>query len=276
MNVGLREPRAAVALAVMILLFCSGAWFSSEIPHSAAHYQTNAASNSAFTNYDYVSLLWHPIQTFWSWTTQDVIGFYTFVLSISTFLLFVVSTIQIRFLIRADRNTGEQIKLAREEFTSTYRPKLRIKHFWLDRDIWQDEAIVVNLVCVNCGATDAIFQEIGIKYYIVNAARDIPIEPNIPALPITVGGTRIQSGLNYKFLELKEGTVITPDQNIAIQRETAKLYCVGYVSYVDQAERMRITGFCRVLTFPKMASVNRSTGSCRFRVHDDPDYEYQD
>jgi hypothetical protein len=37
---------------------------------------------------------------------------------------------------------------------------------------------------------------------------------------------------------------------------------------------MRITGFCRVLTFPEnvMADVEHA----RFRTHADPDYEYQD
>jgi hypothetical protein len=60
-----------------------------------------------------------------------------------------------------------QFKLARDEFRSTHRPKIRVKHFYLVSDIWQDEPIIVNITFVNHGTAEAIPAEIGLRYFVV-------------------------------------------------------------------------------------------------------------
>lgn len=166
-----------------------------------------------------------------------------------------------------------QLRLARAEFLSTHRPKIRIKHLWLGNDIWHGEPIIINLVAVNHGTTEAILAEIGIKYFVVKEGRFLPIEPAIPAI-FNFSGGKLPCGLNWETKGINTNRILTPEENADIQEGRSKLYCVGFLSYLDASGRMRITGFCRVLTFPQDALAH--IGNCRFRVFDDPDYEYED
>jgi len=163
-------------------------------------------------------------------------------------------------------------RASNDEFTASHRPKIRIKHLWLTGDLWQGEPIVVKLTCVNYGTAVALLQEVGIKFHIIRNDRSLP-EPKIDAVH-RAGGARLECGPNYEFPPYDNGTILTPEQNVEIQKGRSKLFCVGYVSYQDGAGRMRITGFCRVLTFPDAALAH--IGNCRFRVFPDPDYEYED
>lgn len=171
------------------------------------------------------------------------------------------------------RDTQESIGLARNEFLSTHRPKIRVKHFVLAAELTESQPILINLICVNNGTSDALLQNVGMRFFVVRDGRDLPIETEIPAL-FGAENARLQTGLNYSFLKIDTKTILTPAQYSAVQANEAKLYCVGYVSYFDGASRLRITGFCRVLDFPSN-SVARAD-NCRFRKFDDPDYEYED
>jgi hypothetical protein len=160
-----------------------------------------------------------------------------------------------------------------DEFKATHRPKIRIKHFVLASDLIQDQPICINLTCVNSGTSNAFLQQVGMRFFVVRNGRGLPIEPDIPAI-FGAGKAPLESGLNYPFLNLTTKAVLSSAEYSAIQTNAADLYFVGYVSYFDGAERMRITGFCRVLDFPKN-SVARPD-NCRFRKFDDADYEYED
>jgi hypothetical protein len=220
------------------------------------------------------------------WLVHDAGGFFTFCLVVvgaAQAGLFLWQLILIRKGLTdtkeaadAARETAkaanESAILAREEFLSTHRPKIRVKHFWLAGDIWQDEPLIVNLTCVNTGTVDALLHEIGIKYFIVRSDRVIPTEPDIPAIH-RFFGQRLSSGLNYNIPNMTVGQKFTPDQNSVIQNKTSNLYCVGYISYLDSSTRMRITGFCRKLEFGPNISI---IGNSRFSVVEDPDYEYED
>jgi hypothetical protein len=164
-------------------------------------------------------------------------------------------------------------ELNRKNFESVHRPQIRIKHLILAADIWQNEPIVVTLACVNHGTSDALLQQVGLKYFVVRTERDLPIEPEIPAI-FGAADERLQSGLNYTFPNINNGRILNPEENSAIQQGRARLFCVGYVSYLDVAQRMRITGFCRVLKFPIDATARMD--NCRFQKFEDPDYEYED
>jgi hypothetical protein len=143
----------------------------------------------------------------------------------------------------------------------------------LESDIWQGEPIIVSLTCLNNGETVALLQELGLKYLVVRNDRDLPLEPDIPAI-VNFGNARLPVGRNLPLRNLNANKILTGTENSAIQEGRAKLYCIGWISCLDEANRMRITGFCRVLTFPEnvMADVEHA----RFRTHADPDYEYQD
>jgi hypothetical protein len=191
--------------------------------------------------------------------------------------VFLWQGMQLRDTVQASRDTvqasRDAVQAARDEFLATHRPQIRIKHLWLVNDIWQGDPIIVNLTCVNNGTGEAILGEVGIRYHVVAANRRLPIDPHISALG-NFNGYRLLCGRNAEMPNINNGTILTPQQNADIQQGRSKLYCVGYVTYLDGSNRMRITGFCRVLTFPSEALAH--VGNCRFLVFKDPDYEYQD
>jgi hypothetical protein len=169
--------------------------------------------------------------------------------------------------------TNNALRLATEEFRATHRPQIRIKHFFLANDIWGGEPIVVNITLVNNGTAEAIPRQIGLKYFVVSKDRQLPIEPSIT--PIRHGtGERMPIGKNMDIPNVDIGRMLTDQENADIQQGRSRLFAVGYVSYEDIAGETRITGFCRVLTFPQDAIAH--VGNCRFRRFCDPDYEYED
>jgi hypothetical protein len=189
-------------------------------------------------------------------------------------LLVIVTAILIAVGIGQGRELKRAVDASRDDFFATHRPKVRIKHLWLASDIWQGEAIRVNLTLVNNGTAEGIFNEAGLRFFVVKADRPLPPEPNIPV--ILRGPGKMLCGLNLYFREIDTNTVLTQQENVDVQNARSKLYCIGYVSYLDGKNRMRITGFCRVLTFP--TNVLALASNCRFRALDpaDPDFEYED
>jgi hypothetical protein len=143
----------------------------------------------------------------------------------------------------------------------------------LARDIWHREPIIVDLTCVNTGTTDAILHQVGLKYLIVRNGRDLPLEPAIPHI-YSFQDARLPCGRNWTVENIDTNRILAMAENDDVQTGRSKLYCVGYVSYFDAANRMRITGFCRVLKFPPDALAD--VEHCRFRRFRDPDYEYED
>ena len=132
----------------------------------------------------------------------------------------------------------------------------------------------MNLTCVNAGTAEAIPGEIGLRFHVVRTDRRLPIDPRIQAV---LSGVRqwLPVGRNWETNGINIGFDLTAEQNVDIQQGRARLYAVGFVSYLDKAERMRITGFCRVLRLPSI-QVPRTIQNCRFRRFPDPDYEYED
>lgn len=194
-------------------------------------------------------------------------------LAIFNALLVIVTAILIAVGIGQGRELRRAVDASKDEFLATHRPKIRLKHLWLTSDIWSGEEIVLELTMVNTGTAEALGQMVGVIIQIVRADR--PLAPTIP-IPnsANLGGQKLNCGKNLTLSPLHTGTVLTSVENAEIQNGRSKLYCVGYISYLDGAERMRITGFCRVLTFPK--NILALAGNSRFRKFVDPDYEYED
>lgn len=199
---------------------------------------------------------------------EEAIARYNYWLTWVTFIL-AVATVGLGIL------NFFQIRLARAEFLATHRPKIRIKHLWLTKDVWGKKEIEVSLGIVNNGTTEATLNTIGIRFDIIPTGCPIPFDPDIPDIPgVRVGGAKMPVGVWWKYGGIRNGTYVTDAGNTALQKGQSKLYCIGYVSYYDGARNMRITGFCRVLESPTnfLVSVHNS----RFRKFDDLDYEYED
>jgi hypothetical protein len=149
----------------------------------------------------------------------------------------------------------------------------------LAQDIWQGNPIVINLTCVNTGTGRARLNQIGIRYEIVRNGALLPVNPAINPV-LQAGGAVWDIGARNTNFENIIGRVITALENTEIQNKTsqlfciAQLFCIGYVSYWDDAGRMRITGFCRVLEFPQNTTARAD--NARFSIYKDSDYEYED
>jgi hypothetical protein len=100
---------------------------------------------------------------------KGIVALFTVVLAISTIGLW-IATVGLYI------GGNQQFKLARDEFISTHRPQIRIKHVWMiGGDVSRDEPITVRIVCVNHGTTDAIITDFGVQYRVVGEGRSLPL-----------------------------------------------------------------------------------------------------
>jgi hypothetical protein len=168
----------------------------------------------------------------------------------------------------------EQLNLARDEFNSVHRPKIRLKHLWLTKDIWDGERIEATAVFVNSGMSTAFIREIGIATHIVRKGKTLPTNPafaDVGKFPLD--RYELRSGITVSLGDLNDWKVLTDPQNVEIRQEKARLFFVGYIEYEDARGAVRKTAFCRVLQLPDKAN---STDRGRFLKEYDPDYEYED
>jgi hypothetical protein len=102
-----RIKRAAPYLAVLAFLafFFVGSLF--EGPHTPTHQSSTKHSDKKQTYYN-------PFSIWWDWTTRDSIGFYTSLLALFTGALVLISFIQIRYLIKADRLARRSLIASRQ------------------------------------------------------------------------------------------------------------------------------------------------------------------
>ena len=137
----------------------------------------------------------------WEWSTHDAVAFYTLWLAIFTGSLVWVSTVQIRYLRRADetaRRSADAAKLAaetaHEEFVANHRPRIQILSFE-ESDIGaggDEEQIKLgaSLRYVNSGDTTAYLLEIG--WHISYA--DHPLRPGVSMRTHDCCNQALQSG----------------------------------------------------------------------------------
>src|SRR6266480_4093388 len=74
--------------------------------------------------------------------------------------------------------------IARQEYVSTHRPRIRIKHVWLDEEIESGKPIMIRLVGVNTGDTSARLTQFGIVTHAVPVSRHPPNDPFSGSLPL--------------------------------------------------------------------------------------------
>jgi hypothetical protein len=166
---------------------------------------------------------------------------------------------------------NRQIQLTRDELYASHRPKIRIKHLQLARNVQPNEPIIVDLTCVNNGTANAILAQFGLKFLVVQTDSELPNETAIPHIYQFANDTTLVCGKNGPFPKINSTKVLTPAEFDDIRGSRSQLYCVGWLSYHDLAGRMRITGFCRVLK-GNLADAYHA----RFRRFEYPDYEYED
>jgi hypothetical protein len=158
-------------------------------------------------------------------------------------------------------------------FLATHRPRVRIKHVFFTDEIRPNTPLTVRVTCVNSGTTEATITEFGASCHIIAKDKFLPF-PN-PPIPQVVNNARypLACGITLHLPNVLNAITLTGDQIARIRSGGEKLYCIGYLRYLDGANRLRSTGLCRVWTFPENAE---PADAGRFRVVNDSDYEYED
>lgn len=167
----------------------------------------------------------------------------------------------------------ETVNLSRQEFISTHRPRIRIKHVWLSEDIQAGESIKVNLVSVNTGDTEARITRFDVVTHAIPKFRHPPNNPfNGRAGNSTE--TKLPSGITLDHLPREAGYV-----NLAeirdIRNDSIWLYCFAYVEYLDAFGLPRKTSCCRVLR-PSPREALSVIDGIFIRPERESEYEYAD
>jgi hypothetical protein len=177
--------------------------------------------------------------------------------------------------------TKESVNLARREFISSHRPKIRLKHIWLSSSdgatftgkIVAEEPITVRLDVVNFGDATAFLELINFITEVIPEGNELPQRPryNQPGIKqFQTGNFPLESGVTFT-LNASDGRVLSDQEIASYRNRSIKIYFVGTIQYRDETGLPRQTAFCRYLSF--------ATGSGdfgHFKREDNPDYEYQD
>jgi hypothetical protein len=217
-------------------------------------------------------------KTFWEQTSSEPVAFFTLVLAFANIGMW-IATIG---LYRSNKN---QLRLAREEFLSSHRPLLRLKHIWFATPdgqrffgrIQTETPITVRLDIVNVGNTTAFVRTINFMTYLVPLDQYLPQRPpyNEPGVPqVAVGDFGLESGRTLT-VPITVGQILSSENVTAIRNGQSRLYFIGTIEYWWGSDRdhLRGTAFCRYLRFEWPP---RPDDHGRFEIENDPDYEYQD
>jgi hypothetical protein len=133
-------------------------------------------------------------KTIWEKTTSDPVAFFTFVLAVSTIGLWGATVA----LYAAGRN---QLQLARDEFLSSHRPRMRLKHVWLTHNTdWRlGRPLEVNLDVVNIGNTEGLISWINFESVLVPDGERLPQRPPYDEVP---------PGLDTRTSRFRTNTVV--------------------------------------------------------------------
>jgi hypothetical protein len=212
--------------------------------------------------------------------TDVGLAVFTLLLVIATAGLIWAAARQERWARRAWKTARYANGLAKEAFISTNRPRIRLKHLWVQGDLF-DERIPLkfSLVIVNAGLTPAFDMQGEIAVVILQPNERLPARPQFPGLKVFTTTVReLPSGITVEFANLIDDrhSTLTTDEWVQLRNSSALLYCYGYVDYRDGSKRLRRTTFCRVLR-PTVGNVLNSDNA-RFAKLDfeDTDYEYED
>jgi hypothetical protein len=169
------------------------------------------------------------------------------------------------------RITRDSLHLAKEEFIATHRPRLIVRSVTLlpprhpSLPIEPGEPIQIEWAVVNVGNTPAKIIEGNATHLVggqsFNARTPYSSERN------NMTGIALIPGGAYTFVLQADGVdVQNPAQLDIISRGGMVIYFFGFIMYQDDIGNVRRTAFCR--------RYDPIVG--RFRLVDDPDYEYTD
>jgi hypothetical protein len=167
------------------------------------------------------------------------------------------------------RATNETIKLARNEFNATHRPKIRLKNIWVMQPLAAEEPIIVDVLIINVGNALARIETFGIDFRIIDPGSMLPNDLEPPNLNSDQIGKTCALGFTIRFSAIPS-IPFEQAQIDGIKDETLTLVCFGKVEYLDtgpiETRRIRRTSFYRV--FKPFPSAGERVG--RFIIPEKP------
>ncbi len=268
-----RKEAVWIALfAILLLAYGFAGWQSSQ--HRPDHPAIKAGSQGTQST----GAPNRPAEIFSQPTAEDRIATYTLWLALFTFALVAVSSVQIRFLIRADKTariTAEAAGMQARAAISVELPVVFVTGVVLRAS--SSSGVEVNLPTVKCrfhirydnyGRTPAI---------ITSECLDWQICPTLPPDP-----------LYQRIYPASTGAIVRPNDHRVIDRETfdvdfseqqildvgndrSRLWVYGFVSFRDFLGQRHQTGFCA-----RWVKGDPTIGrSFRFVEDGPPNYRYQ-
>lgn len=246
-----RKKQAICLILVAIVLLLIGAWASGWIPAQARYCEYNLYTEHENCTVDKIAIVgaryfgWflNFISPAATWIATTVIGIYTIVLTCVTG--------------RQAKLTRESIDLARQEFTSTHRPKILV--YGLSFFGKPNQPIAVSFRYVNSGESTATITGVGTALVHL-------FKPTMPSeINFRHKDTKVDIPSGNHGLFVTEDT-INPEAPslLAALANQQKVICVGYIVYRDDNGTNRQMGFCR----------EYDPASNRWLKMNDDEYEY--
>jgi hypothetical protein len=254
-----------IFLGVCAALLCAFVWSEHEFSHSFIGCTSEQHGENPAESADYRSYLVYPIQAQITCSLRLIDqhnGFFAALAAIAvagfTFTLWISTDKQARL-------TAQSIKLAREEFIATHRPKIIVHAAELRRDLSrapgmqaEEHFLGASLIGFNVG--ESVARNVEVRGQIIsgsNFAVDVQ-RPVVMTISWVLGGQKLRA-------EIKSDIPIV---TAAMGKRTGIDYhCVGWIAYFDDHDQRRETGFC--------LRVELWEGRERWVSAAKPEYEYQ-
>lgn len=156
-----------------------------------------------------------------------------------------------------------QILLMRRQHVAMFRPMVKVRTVAYASP---DDTSPIEIVLANSGSTDAKIVEGRIATVLRQAEQTIVAHPFAGVPDSFVTPSKIPAGHTTLLVWLNPRAAEHHQNVIPVLMRDQRLWLVGYVAYADEYGVRRKTGFCRML----------EAGTQRFRIVEDPDYEYAD
>jgi hypothetical protein len=138
--------------------------------------------------------------------------------------------------IRQDLRTQDQLKLARDEFIATHRPKIKIHAVEVKRTEAGDNVFLgASILAFNVGESVAKNVEVRGQIFMgPNFALDVA-RPIVKTIPEVSSGQKLRAEINSDC---------QVSYAAAARRTGVIFYCIGWIAYWDESDQRRETGFC--------------------------------
>jgi hypothetical protein len=214
-----------------------------------------------------------PHEGFWEGTTTDPVAAYTLLLAVLTAALVGTGIAQWIMI-------GRQVRLARDEFNATHRPRLSVRNIdvksaGIDVLVWGDirspapnEIFSGQFYISNKGDANARITDAYLCFWTSREGLPMsrPYEGENGNLGVTTIWIEPGASVPILFSTQLIASDIKDDTFVDARQQT--IFAMGWVEYMDQAGRSRRSAFCR----PYVSSKRRFMHG----EENDPDYEHEE